>query len=80
MKKKNELYVDGCKYGLVKDHINDFNLYAHFKNAVHFFDGTIQHTDSYGHKLYLKEENNKWVVTTDSTGTPYTYPNIIGTN
>jgi len=80
MEKKNELYVDGCKYGLVKDHINDFNLYAHFKNAVHFFDGTIQHTDSYGHKLYLKEENNKWVVTTDSTGTPYMYPNIIGVN
>lgn len=80
MRKKNELYVDGCRYGLVKDHINDFNLYNHFKNAVHFFDGTIQHTDAYGHKLYLKKNGDKWITTTEQTQNPYMYPNIVETN
>lgn len=77
MRRKNELYIDGYKYGLVKDHINDFGLYEHFKNTVHLFDGTIQHTDEYGHKLYLKKENDKWVTTTDTTALPYMYPKVV---
>ena len=78
--RKNELYVNGCRYGLVKDHINDFNLYNHFKNAVHFFYVTIQHTDAYGHKLYLKKDGDNWITTTETTENPYMYPNIMGAN
>lgn len=77
MMKKNELYIDGCAYGLVKDHTNDFDIYNHFKNAVHFFDGSIQHTDVYGNKLYLTRENGKWVPTTETTAIPYNYPKIV---
>lgn len=80
MRRKNELFIDGYKYGLVKDHVNDLNLYDHFKNTIHLFDGTIQHTDAYGHNLFLKKEGDKWVTTTETTALPYMYPKLVQPN
>ena len=75
MSRKKQLVIDGEVFGTVRDHAGTFGLYQAM-SEIHLFDGTIQHTDKYGHKLYLQQRNGKWEVTTVQTAMPYMYPKL----